>query len=94
MVGPEAVIRSVPVIASSIGGFAETIEDEVSGLLFPNGDELALHRALERVAAGAAFPSHLLNPEVVARVTRSFSIEQHIAKLRAHLCDVVDRAAA
>ena len=62
MVGPEAVIRSVPVIASSTGGFAETIEDEVSGLLFPNGDELALHRALERVATGAAFPSHSLDP--------------------------------
>ena len=73
MVGPEAVIRSVPVIASSTGGFAETIEDEVSGLLFPNGDELALHRALERVATGTAFPSHLLDPEVVARTTQSFS---------------------
>jgi len=93
MVGPEAVIRSVPVIASSIGGFAETIEDEVSGLLFPNGDEPALHRALERVATGTAFPSHLLDPEVVARVTRSFSIERHINSLRAHLHLVVDRAA-
>ena len=93
MVGPEAVIRSVPVIASRTGGFAETIEDEVSGLLFPNGDELALHRALERVATGTAFPSHLLDSEVVARVTRSFSIERHIADLRAHLHHVVDRAA-
>src|SRR5262245_32088787 len=90
--GPEAVIRSVPVIASRIGGFAETIEDEVSGLLFSNGDELALHRALERVATGTAFPSHLLDPEVVARVTRSFSIERHIANLRAHLHHVVDRS--
>jgi glycosyltransferase involved in cell wall biosynthesis len=94
MVGPEAVIRSVPVIASSTGGFAETIEDEISGLLFPNGDELALHRALERVATCTAFPSHILNSEVVARVTRSFSIERHIVKLRAHLHRVVDRAGA
>jgi glycosyltransferase involved in cell wall biosynthesis len=94
MVGPEAVIRSVPVIASSVGGFAETIEEEVSGLLFPNGDELALHRALERVATGTAFPSHLLDPDVVARATRSFSIERHIVNLRAHLCHVVDSAAA
>jgi len=92
MVGPEAVIRNVPVIASSTGGFAETIEHEVSGLLFPNGDELALHRALERVATGEAFASHLLDPEVVARVTRSFSIELHIAKLRAYLHHVVDRS--
>ncbi len=92
MVGPEAVIRGVPVIASSTGGFAETIEDEVSGLLFPNGDELALHRALERVATGTAFPSQLFDPEVVARATRSFSIERHIASLRAHLHHVVDQS--
>ena len=92
MVGPEAVIRSVPVIASSTGGFAETIEDEVSGLLFPNGHEHALYRALERVATRAAFPSHLLDPDVVARVTRSHNIERHIVNLRAHLCRVVDDA--
>ena len=94
LVGPEAVIRSVPVIASSTGGFAETIENEVSGLLFPNGDELALYRALERIASGRAFPSHLLDTEVVARVTRLFSIEGHIVKLRAHLHHVIDRAHA
>jgi glycosyltransferase involved in cell wall biosynthesis len=94
MVGPEAVIRSVPVIASRIGGFAETVEDEVSGLLFPNGDELALHRALERVATRAAFPSHSLDPAVVARMTESVSIERHIALLRAHLHQVAGRAAA
>ena len=70
--------------------FAETIEDEVSGLLFPNGDELALYRALERVATRRAFPSHLLDPDVVDRTTRSFSVEQHIVDLRAHLCHVVD----
>ena len=94
MVGPEAVIRSVPVIASRIGGFAETVEDEVSGLLFPNGDELALHRALERVATRAAFPSHSLDPAVVARMTESVSIKRHIALLRAHLHHVAGRAAA
>jgi glycosyltransferase involved in cell wall biosynthesis len=94
MVGPEAVVRSVPVIASNKGGFAETIEDEVSGLLVPNGDEIALHRALERVATGAAFPSHSLNPEVVARATQSGSIERHMSLLRAHLHHVVGRAAA
>jgi len=94
MVGLEAVLRSVPVIASSTGGFAETVEDELSGLLFPNGDELALHRALERVATGAAFPSHSLHSDVVARMTRLASIERHVAILRTHLHHVVGRAAA
>jgi glycosyltransferase involved in cell wall biosynthesis len=94
MVGPEAVIRSVPVIASNTGGFAETIEHDVSGLLFPNGDEAALYGALERIATGTAFPSHLLDSEVVARATRLFGIEKHVDKLRAHLHHVVERAAA
>jgi glycosyltransferase involved in cell wall biosynthesis len=94
MVGPEAVVRGVPVIASNTGGFAETIEDEVSGLLVPNGDEDALHLALERVATGAAFPSHALHPEIVARVTQSVSIDRHISLLGAHLDRVVARAAA
>ena len=89
MVGPEAVIRSVPVIASSTGGFAETIEDEFSGLLFPNGDELALHRSLERVATGTAFPSHLLDPEVVARTTQSFS--NVTSPIFPRTCTIVDR---
>jgi glycosyltransferase involved in cell wall biosynthesis len=94
MVGPEAVVRGVPVIASNTGGFSETIEEEVSGLLVPNGDEVALQRALERVATGAAFPSHTLNPEIVARVAQSVSIERHISLLGAHLHRVVARAAA
>jgi glycosyltransferase involved in cell wall biosynthesis len=94
MVGPEAVVRGVPVIASNTGGFAETIEDEVSGLLVPNGDEAALHLALEQVATGAVFPSHSLHPEIVARVTQSGSIDRHISLLGAHLDRVVARAAA
>jgi glycosyltransferase involved in cell wall biosynthesis len=94
IVGLEGIVRSVPVVASSTGGFAETIEDDISGLLFPNGDEHALHRALERIATGAAFSSHLLDPQVVARAARSASMERHIDALRRHLHQVAGRAAA
>jgi glycosyltransferase involved in cell wall biosynthesis len=92
MVGPEAVIRGVPVIASKTGGFAETIEDQVSGLLFPNGDEQALHYALERVATGEVFASRSLDADVVARATCAFSVERHVAELRAHLHQAVGTA--
>lgn len=91
LVAPEAIVRGVPVIASRTGGFGETVEENVSGLLFPNGDRDALHRALERVAAGEAFPSHSLDEGVVARARSMFSVDRHIASLRAVLQSIARR---
>lgn len=42
----EAITRGVPAITSASGGFAESIEDGVSGHLVPNGDERALADSL------------------------------------------------
>ena len=53
----EAIVRDVPVIASELGGFGETVQRGTSGLLFPNGDESALHDELRRVARREAFPT-------------------------------------
>src|SRR5882724_3760273 len=68
LVAIEAVIRSVPVIASREGGLGETVEDGVSGLLFPNGDEAALAERLDAVARGHAFPDHQLPAALVQHV--------------------------
>jgi glycosyltransferase involved in cell wall biosynthesis len=45
----EAHAVKTPVIGSRIGGLAEIVEDEVSGLLLPPGDAASLARAMERV---------------------------------------------
>ena len=45
----EAMAMRVPVVASSVGGIPEAIEEERSGLLVPPGDDEALATALERV---------------------------------------------
>jgi glycosyltransferase involved in cell wall biosynthesis len=55
------------VVASRTGGFGETVDHGVSGLLFPNGDEDALVEALESIAASRAFPEHVLGREEIAR---------------------------
>ena len=52
----EAIVRGVPVVASATGGFAETVQPGVSGLLFPNGDEHALADRLAEVASGGRLP--------------------------------------
>ena len=66
LVAIEAILRAVPVIASASGGLAEIVEQDVSGLLFPNNDETALAGCLQAVAEAAAFPAHTLTDQVIA----------------------------
>lgn len=47
-VGMTAVHYGLPVIATAVGGLAETITDGESGLIVPPGDRAALTRAIDR----------------------------------------------
>jgi glycosyltransferase involved in cell wall biosynthesis len=78
----EAVVRGVPVVASADGGFGETVEDGVSGLLFPNGDEAALADRLDAVARRRAFPDQRLPEDVVRRARESTDVGRHVESLR------------
>ncbi len=46
----EAMLVGTPVIATDAGGNRELVEDGVTGLLVPVGDDEALHVALKRIA--------------------------------------------
>jgi glycosyltransferase involved in cell wall biosynthesis len=50
----EAMRAGLPVIASDVGGVREAVEDGVTGLLVPRGDEEALRAALARLLADAS----------------------------------------
>lgn len=78
----EAMVRGVPVVASEQGGFGETVEPGVSGLLFPNGDEEALAGRMLEIASGRAFPSHVLPEAVVRRVAERHNVERYVERLR------------
>jgi glycosyltransferase involved in cell wall biosynthesis len=91
LVALEAVLRGVPVVASASGGFATTVEHGRSGLLFPNGDEGALHEHLLDLATGRAFPEHVLDAAVVDAATVRFALAPHVARLRAVLRDAAGR---
>ncbi|MEP7365844.1 MAG: glycosyltransferase family 4 protein [Acidobacteriota bacterium] len=82
LVALEAIVRCVPVIASSSGGLGEMIEHGINGLLFPNGDEDALLNNLRAIASGVAFPERSLSQEVAQRTLADFSTESHIERLR------------
>lgn len=44
----EAMAVGVPVVSTDVGGIAEAVEDQVSGLLVPPGDSVSLANALVR----------------------------------------------
>jgi glycosyltransferase involved in cell wall biosynthesis len=94
LVALEALVRGVPVIASAGGGFAETVEEGVSGLLFPNGDGEALLRSLESVAQRRVFPTQRIPDEVVRRVSEAHSLGRHVRLLRRICSDVIAASGA
>lgn len=59
MVALEAMACGVPVVVSSVGGLAETVLDEVTGLQVPPQDPAALTRALRRLLDDAGLAGHL-----------------------------------
>lgn len=88
LVAVEAIVRGLPVIASGSGGFGETVEHGISGLLFPNGDEPELLQHLLAVASRGAFPSHAIPHDVVRWVQSFHDVKRHIEGLRRILGEV------
>jgi glycosyltransferase involved in cell wall biosynthesis len=88
LVALEAIVRGVPVVASATGGFGETIDDGVTGLLFPNRDEEALTRCMRSVGLRSAFPTHAIAPGVVARTMDAYGPTRHVERLGAVLAEI------
>ncbi len=78
----EAIVRGVPVVASAVGGFAETVQPGVSGLLFPNGDEHALADRLAELASGSLFPDRRVRPGSSEAALVVHDLGLHTARLR------------
>jgi glycosyltransferase involved in cell wall biosynthesis len=57
----EAMVRGRPVVASRLGGIVDIIEDGVSGLLVPPGDEEGLASAMQRLIDDGGLRSTLGN---------------------------------
>lgn len=73
LVAAEAIAQGVPVVASAVGGFAETVEPGVSGILHANGSEQELADALRSIAEHPL----TVDPVAVARIRARHSLERH-----------------
>jgi glycosyltransferase involved in cell wall biosynthesis len=89
LVATEAIVRRVPVLASSAGGLGEVVEHGVSGLLFPNGDEAALLDRLRQIASRSLFPDGSLPEEVARRAALEFDLERHVARVRSIFAETI-----
>ncbi len=74
----EAMMLGTPVVATAAGGNGELVEDGVTGLLVPPGDDGALHAALQEVAGD---PAAARSRAAAARERmRGFSVETMLAR--------------
>jgi len=78
----EAWAAGLPVVSSAVGGVPKVVRDGETGLLFPNGDEPALARALRELLADPAKSARLAAAgRAVAR--RDFSLERMASEYEA-----------
>ncbi len=82
LVALEAIIRGVPVIATSSGGFSETVREGVSGFLVPNGDFRMLADRMKVVASRRAFPDQRVPKTEVDQMRQRHDIHRHIVRMR------------
>lgn len=78
----EAMARGRPVVASAVGGLAQIVVPEETGLLVPPGDAEALAAALERLLANPAL-ARRLGAAGAKRVAEHFLAEQMVAAYEA-----------
>lgn len=80
----EAMAQGVPAIVTSIGGMPEIVQDNVSGLIVPPEDSLALATAISRLAENPA-ELRLLAENARLRISRKFNISKTMKQMMA-LC--------
>lgn len=82
IVALEAIVRGVPVIARSTGGFAETVEDGISGFLVANGDIDMLASRMMEIAVGSRFTGHAISEADIRRAAERHDMGAHIGRMR------------
>ena len=79
----EAMMAGRPVIGSAVGGNVELIEPDVTGLLFPSGDERALAAAIVRLAGDPALRARM-GAEARKRALERYSLQAMVERMQRH----------
>ena len=92
----EAQARSVPVIASKVGGIPTLIQDRSNGLLVRAGSPQALAAAIEEIIADVPLREHIINAGLMTarRFTMEEVTEEQIRLLNEHFGLGIQRRSA
>jgi glycosyltransferase involved in cell wall biosynthesis len=74
----EAMMRGTAVVASDIGGLADIVEDGVTGMRVPAGDEAALGSALVQILSDRMYAERL-GAAARARARDAFTLDRCLA---------------
>ncbi len=80
----EAMMLNVPIVATSVGGNIELVENGKTGLLVPFGDEEALHKALKQIA-NDPLSAKMRAASALERAQALFSMESMLMRTSALL---------
>jgi glycosyltransferase involved in cell wall biosynthesis len=83
----EALMHGRPVICSDVGGMAEKVENEVSGLHFRRGDPVSLAATIGRAASTPGLWERLR-----AGIPPVYGMDEHLASLTTTYDELLDRA--
>jgi glycosyltransferase involved in cell wall biosynthesis len=75
----EAMAAGCPIVATAVGGNTELIQNEVTGLLVPSNDELALKQAITRLLSDPG-QAHHLGKAARQLVEERYSIEHMVRR--------------
>lgn len=92
LVALEAIVRGVPVLASASGGFAETVEEGVTGMLVPNGNVAAFAQRIRDVVSRGRF-SEGIPQDAITAIGRRHDIAGHVNRVRGILMEVAGNVA-
>jgi glycosyltransferase involved in cell wall biosynthesis/GT2 family glycosyltransferase len=87
----EAMMFAKPCIGTRIGGIAEVVEDEVTGLLVGPGDVESLSRAIDRLVEDAKL-RHRLGKAGRARYVDHFTADLMVEAAEAYYGDIIGKA--
>lgn len=93
MVILEGMLHGLPIAAAAVGGPAEILEHERTGLLFPPRDAAALATALLRLVTNSSLRRRL-GAAAAAEVRRKWLWGQVVEQTRAVYCEAASYAAA
>jgi glycosyltransferase involved in cell wall biosynthesis len=84
----EAMAAGKPVVASKVGGLAETVNDSITGFLIPPRDPGALAAALKKLIANKSMAQEM-GVQARRRIEEHFTLEKTAARNEAYYYELV-----